>query len=298
MKRQKGQAFILVLVFLAVGALLIVPALRFTFTSLRSQSILEDTLAKQYVADGAVEDALWRMLNGVLDILNSENTSYTYDFELDSARFPVLIQIAKVPQSDWVKYEQIQVKVEVVPKWLEANADNTTFTYIIRIDSPQWDLGDFGFALPLGLTYTDNSTLYVGPEKPTVLDPDAPVDYPMVWMNEQWVEMNDGEDPLITDEPDGRQRLTWNLYDYLSGFEGRRAFIQAFQASGIPVWGVHYVESSFAFESLTVETGKTATLGVAMYNILIDYGGLTYQVVVGYDSTTGEMKMVSYQIAK
>ena len=37
-----------------------------------------------------------------------------------------------------------------------------------------------------------------------------------------------------------------------------------------------------------------------MYNILIDYGGATYQVVVAYDSdnATGGMKIVSHQIVE
>ncbi|GAJ12229.1 unnamed protein product, partial [marine sediment metagenome] len=39
MKGQKGQAFILVLLLLAVGALLIVPILDYTTTGLRAQQI-------------------------------------------------------------------------------------------------------------------------------------------------------------------------------------------------------------------------------------------------------------------
>lgn len=320
MKRQGGQALILVLILLAVGTLLIVPVLRFTFTGLRSQSISEDVVTKQYATDSAVEDALWQLLrNGVLDILNSENTSYTYDFQLDSANFTVSIQVPTVPESDWIPYlpdpeRELFAKVEVVPNWLEANADNTTFTYIIRIDSSQWDnITDFGFTLPLGLTYADNSTLYMGPEKHTELDPDAAVNYPMIDpLNENnWVNMTAGRyeevydelpadyDPnkaylLITTEQ-GRQTLKW-----MPAFveEGRKAFIQAFKATGNPDWGVYYVEPSFAFENFTFELGETAALAIAMYNILIDYGGATHQVVVAYDSATDGMKMVSYQIVE
>ena len=35
-----------------------------------------------------------------------------------------------------------------------------------------------------------------------------------------------------------------------------------------------------------------------MYNILLDYGGATYQVVVAYDSATDGMKIVSHQIVE
>jgi len=319
MKRQRGQALILVLILLAVGSLVIVPVLRYTVTGLRSQSISEDVVTKQYAADSAVEDALWQLLrNGVLDILNSDNTSYTYDFQLESDTFPVSIQVPTVPGSDWIPYlpdpeRELFAKVEVVPNWLEANAGYTPFTYIIRIDSSQWvDITDFGFTLPLGLTYSDNSTLYRGPDPQHSLFPDAAVDYPRVdpLNDNQWEPMTAGRYEEVYDElppdPDpnkayllitteqGRQRLEWMpVFDET----GRRAFIQAFQATGNPDWGVYYVEPSFAFE-FTFELGETAALAVAMYNILIDYGGATHQVVVAYDSATGGMKIVSHQIVE
>lgn len=312
MKWQKGQAFILVLILLAVGTLLIVPALRFTFTGVRAQRISEDALTTQVAADAAVEDALWQMLSeGLLSTLNPDNPAYTYDFDLGLDRFKVDIEIPSVPQSEWLKYKQAEVKVDVVPNWLEAQpTEPPVLQYIVRVNMPQWDLTNFGLTLPLGLTYTDNSTLYMGPDKD--LDPDAPVDGSKIWMNEQWVEMIAGgyvevyEWPppggvipdtaylLITEEPDGRQRLEW-IPVFVE--VGRQALIQTYWVTGTPPWGIHYIEPYFVGNFGTFETDLTGALGVAIYNILMDVGGATYQVVVAYDSTTGEFKIVSYHIA-
>ena len=55
MRRQKGQAFILVLILLAVGSLLTVPALRLTSTSLKSSQVVTRQVKALYAADAAQE---------------------------------------------------------------------------------------------------------------------------------------------------------------------------------------------------------------------------------------------------
>jgi len=60
-KGETGQAFILVLILLAIGALLIVPALRLTGTSLKSSQILARHVRAMYAADGAQEYVLWKL---------------------------------------------------------------------------------------------------------------------------------------------------------------------------------------------------------------------------------------------
>lgn len=313
MKLQKGQALILVLILLAVGALLIIPVLGFTFTGLHSQRLSEDALTKQAAADSALEDALWQMLNGgLLSTLNPDDPEYTYDFEFGLDRFKVNIEVPSVPESEWYKYRQVEVKVEVQPDWLEGQYDETpVFQYVIRISMPQWDLTNFGLSLPQGLTYIDYSALHIGPEK--ALDKDAPVEGSTIWMNDQWVEMIAGayeevyEWPpsggvvpdtaylLITTEPDGRQTLEW-MPIFVE--HGRQTLVHAYQVTGTPPWGINYVEPWLAGNFGSFDTGQTGGLGVAIYNILIDVEGVTYQVVVAYDSTTGEFKIISYQIVE
>ena len=74
MKRQRGQAIILVLILMAVGSMMIVPTLSYTTTALHSQTISEERVAKQYGTDAAVEDALYQMLDGLLDTLDPDTS--------------------------------------------------------------------------------------------------------------------------------------------------------------------------------------------------------------------------------
>ncbi len=62
-KREAGQAFILVLILLAVGVLLVVPALRLTGTSLKSSQIVLPRVKALYAADAAQEFILWKLLH-------------------------------------------------------------------------------------------------------------------------------------------------------------------------------------------------------------------------------------------
>lgn len=203
MKGQRGQAIILVLIFLAVGSLAITPALRYIDTAHTSQRISEDYLARQLAADAALEDAIWQILNqGVLTQVN-QTGKVVYDFQLGLDRFRVAIQIPTVPSSVWVQQQQVRVKVEVVPNWLEAlSTEPATFHYIIRIDMPQWDLQQFGFVLPKGLSYVAGSTFERGPEKGTgqgALDPDSQVRFnplptaPEVFTGGGWQPMSGGD---------------------------------------------------------------------------------------------------------
>jgi len=101
---------------------------------------------------------------------------------------------------------------------------------------------------------------------------------------------------IVTTEPDGRQTLEWR--PYLGSPSGRRIFIQTIEVTGNPPWGVNYLSSvSFegGFGAIAIPDPGTAAMGVALYTILLDVGGITYQVVVAFDTTTGTFKIISYQ---
>jgi len=59
---ESGQAFIMLLIILAIGTLLIVPAMNLTATSLKSSEIVYDEVRALYAADGAQEYVLWKLL--------------------------------------------------------------------------------------------------------------------------------------------------------------------------------------------------------------------------------------------
>ncbi len=290
MKGQKGQVLILVLILLAVGSLVIVPTIDYINTGLRSQQISEDAMAEQSVADSSLEDALWKLLNE-LD-LNNPATNYSlFGANID-------IQIPPIAASAWHKYAEIEIKVDIEPNWLGSSAEGTT--YIIRINMPQWQLTSIVLPLPEGLTYKLDTSYFKGPDIHTDLDPDAEVNIydRTVW----WGPDNPGFVPMIKTEQepstnmvDGKQEVEWQLN---FGAVGKRTFILICQVDGDPGWGIHYVQPRFesTAKGWVKETGNTAALGSGIYIIVIDYQGVTYQVVVAYDA--GGFEIISYQIVE
>ncbi|MBA7710306.1 hypothetical protein ES703_119246 [subsurface metagenome] len=83
MRKQAGQAFILVLILLGIGALLVVPALRLTGASLTSSQIVERQVKGLYAADAAQEYILWKLLydlDWLYETLRDENDSDEFNF--------------------------------------------------------------------------------------------------------------------------------------------------------------------------------------------------------------------------
>ncbi len=80
-KKEAGQAFILVLILLAIGALTVVPALRLTGTSLKSSQIATRQVKNLYAADAAQEWVLWQLKQP--DFANSleEDVPHTLEFD-------------------------------------------------------------------------------------------------------------------------------------------------------------------------------------------------------------------------
>jgi len=60
-KREGGQAFILVLILLAIGAMLVIPALQLTGTTLKSSQIVTRQARALYAADAAQEYVVWKL---------------------------------------------------------------------------------------------------------------------------------------------------------------------------------------------------------------------------------------------
>ena len=61
MKRERGQALILVLILLAVGAMVTVPVLQLVDTNLRARMDFEEFIKEDYAAEAATEYALWKL---------------------------------------------------------------------------------------------------------------------------------------------------------------------------------------------------------------------------------------------
>jgi len=58
---ESGQAFVMLLIILAIGTLLIVPTMNLTTTSLKSSEVVYDEVRALYAADGGQEYVLWKL---------------------------------------------------------------------------------------------------------------------------------------------------------------------------------------------------------------------------------------------
>ena len=72
---ESGQALLAVLALMALGGFLVIPALNFASTSVKTTNMFEKNLDGLYAADAGVEDALWI-------IKNDTPTSLPYSYQL------------------------------------------------------------------------------------------------------------------------------------------------------------------------------------------------------------------------
>jgi len=97
-KRELGQVFILVLIILAIGALLTVPALRLTSTALKSSQIVTQRTKGLYAADAAQEFMLWKLLHDglgaeLMQTVSPENPNPSAHYDLDVCGVPVGVTV-------------------------------------------------------------------------------------------------------------------------------------------------------------------------------------------------------------
>jgi len=136
-KREVGQALMWVLIVLAVGALVAVPALGLTGTSLKSSQIVNRQMKGLYAADAAQEFILWKLL---YDNLGSEFTDdgQSAHYDLDVCGVPVGVTIimrategeggTTLATDDVIQPTKTVEPTEVPDKRWE------TYTYTINLD--------------------------------------------------------------------------------------------------------------------------------------------------------------------
>jgi len=84
-RNQKGVVLPVVLAALALGALIMVPAMSLVSTSLKAGEVAEENVKATYAADAGVEDAIWRMVN-------DRPSSFPYSYTLkDSTNRDIVI---------------------------------------------------------------------------------------------------------------------------------------------------------------------------------------------------------------
>ncbi|MFC1860398.1 hypothetical protein ACFLYC_02360 [Chloroflexota bacterium] len=173
MKRnQTGQALILVLVVLAIGAMLVVPSLRLTSTAFMGTPIVEGQTKGLYAADAATEYILWKLAYDNLGQDFSEDGQSAY-FAFNVCDIPVSATVimramegqggVTLATEDVIQPTKI-VEVEGHPEWNTpdggvevANGYPGPYTYIITLEQLSSDnskgLDSIYEIVPKGLTY-------------------------------------------------------------------------------------------------------------------------------------------------
>ena len=99
MRKQAGQAFILVLIVLAIGAVLVVPSLRLTSTALMGTPIVERQTKGLYAADAAQEYILWMLYDVTWrnENLSTENLKFSFRFNVCDVPVSASVVMRAVP---------------------------------------------------------------------------------------------------------------------------------------------------------------------------------------------------------
>ena len=148
MKGEKGQVLPGALIALTVGALILIPFLNYTSTSIRSTSLLGEIMEEQYSAGAGVEDAMWRLIHDPDFAPSAYSDPVTYDITVNDIE--VLIKV--------------ELDIDLGRLYVESNVTSTgvpnTFliTIIVKNVGPSTIfLEEIGSLLPRGFEYIPNS---------------------------------------------------------------------------------------------------------------------------------------------
>ena len=177
MKKEAGQAFILVLILLVIGALLVVPALRLSYTELKVSRLISGKTEKLYVLNAAQEWMLWNLTHP--SFIDTFKIGEPQEFQIDVCDTPVTITVvmqAKPGQggvslaADQFIKPTKTVAVEGHPDWSTPDdggvqVDNSytgNYTYTITLDQLSENTthgldADYDVLL-MGLSYVPNSS--------------------------------------------------------------------------------------------------------------------------------------------
>ena len=138
-KRELGQAFIMVLIILAIGALVVIPALRYTQIALKSTQILSKHNRGLYACEAAQELVMWKLYYGTLvDELGFEPGENSANFTVDicgtTAYINVVMRAEELGGGVTLATEHTMMPTKTVePANATSKNDYGPFTYTIAI---------------------------------------------------------------------------------------------------------------------------------------------------------------------
>lgn len=134
-KGQAGQAMLFALIFLAIGALMVIPALSLSSTSLRASQTISGRAKSLYAADAAQEYVIWKLL------YTGYTSTFTYDgqsdnFTLDVCGSPVKVSVIMRALATWrgvtlIGNTPIKPTKTVTPN---TNPGGAILTYTIKLE--------------------------------------------------------------------------------------------------------------------------------------------------------------------
>lgn len=285
MKRQRGQALILVLIALALGSLLITPTLNYVYTGLRETHVSQEQLLEQYAADAAVEYSLWQLkynVDGLTDQLSPENPSATTTITVNGIEVPVTTEITQSPLGEAWPFPvplttsgiHLATALEIQPPYWSEDGQTAYFkhtVYIYNYGTSEIHLKAVFQRLDPRFTYVEGS--YEG----------FAADLTKTYMDDHWElyfdftsplpELNDGEATFIS---------------FTASTSGEIG--ETYSGSGWVEYAGFEAEETAQFSG-EYETGLFAYY----YDITVTVGSYTYLVNVGI-TEEGEIVVHSWQL--
>ncbi len=139
-KRECGQVFILTLILLAIGAALVVPSLRLTYTTVNSARIVGEQNKGLYACEAAQELVMWKLYHGTLaeDLgydLGENSANFTVDVCGTTADVTVVMRAVELEGGVILAGEDTIMPTKTVEPTSAINKNDTgPFTYTIAIE--------------------------------------------------------------------------------------------------------------------------------------------------------------------
>ncbi len=285
MKKQRGQALILVLIALAVGSLLIIPTLNYVNTGLLRTRISERLLLQQYAADAAIEYSLWQLnynVDGLADLLNPDNPSSSTSITVNGIEVPVITEISQSPEADTGSFPvppsesgiHLAAALEIVPPtWSEPGqeAQFTHLVYVYNYGTSAVHMKALFQQLDPGLVYVPGS--YQGPS----------ADLTETYVDDHWELYFEFNTPLPKLEE--KEALFITLIASTTAGMGEPTY----SGSG---W-VSY--AGFDEDEAVNYSGESGLASFGLYDVTVTIGSYTVLVNVGI-TEEGEIVLRSWQI--
>lgn len=153
---ESGQAMLAVLALMVLGGFLVIPALNFASTSLKTTNMFEKKLDGLYAADAGVEDALWKLKYATPDDL-------PYSYQLANVNgMSVDVTIARLTTIAGEEIDQSGGHVNWLASTVSVTYDVNHYNYTLSVTnngSGNIYIEKILLDFPPGVEYVDDSTV-------------------------------------------------------------------------------------------------------------------------------------------